>query len=672
MTRPKTWHDDVFFGLHFDLHASADDTELGAETTYAHIRRELEKVMPDFVQYDCKGHPGYSGYPTQVGVAAPGIVRDALAVWRKVTRDMGLPLSVHYSGTWDGVQWERHPDWARRRPDGRRYGEPDGPQMMPGIAPQPMAADSPYDEAVLIPQLLELIERYDIDGVWVDGECWAAAPDWSETTRALFTQHTGITEIPTRPDDPHWAEYLAFNRSRFEAHLARYAEALHARKPGFAVCSNWAYTVRMPDDVSAPLDYLSGDFVWAFGLDSAELEAKFMDSRGLPWDLMAWGFTTAGPMISARWTAKTAEHLQLEGALVAANGGAFWIYDQPLRSGRLVDWHMDIFAEVARFMRARQAVCQGSTSAPHVALLHSQSHFYANNHPEGTPSLYNTGKPMRTLIGALQLLLDNGYHADVMNEGALLRRMNDYPVIVVAEQTHLPQGLRDALLAWVRRGGSLLLTGSHVVHDYPGALGVVADGDAIAGPMYVPAGDGTAPVGGPWQPVKRAGARTAPLYRTPDTGKRSRSPHPAAAIRRFGRGAIAAVFGALATSYAEYRYPGIRTFAGDLLRALTGDMPVQIDAPPWVHLVVRQKPGQRIVHLLNMRPANPLSPVAPHIEAVAPTGPVTVYIRHGRRPRRVCAVPNDAEIAWKWSKGLLTVELASLHIHTAIVLEVEE
>jgi hypothetical protein len=31
----------------------------------------------------------------------------------------------------------------------------------------------------MIPQLKEAIEKYDIDGVWVDGDCWGAEPDYS-------------------------------------------------------------------------------------------------------------------------------------------------------------------------------------------------------------------------------------------------------------------------------------------------------------------------------------------------------------------------------------------------------------------------------------------------------------------------------------------------------------
>ncbi|MCL5997058.1 MAG: hypothetical protein M1546_13525, partial [Chloroflexi bacterium] len=521
----NTWHDHVFFGLHFDLHANEQDTELGAQATYKHIRAELEKVKPDFVQYDCKGVPGYAGYPTQVGVPSPGVVKDALKVWRKVTRDMGIPLSVHYCGLWDDLQWQRHPEWAAHKPDGTRYG--DGP--FDGLHAHPLGVDSPYAEQVLIPQLLEVIDEYDVDGVWVDADAWVAVPDWSEATCRLFVEEkafevpgqTSDISIPFKPADPNWSEYLAFSRRRYAAYLSRYADALHARKPGFAVCANWAYSARMPEEIDTPVDYLSGDYTWTFAADSVALEARVFESRGLPWDLMGWGFTTAGPMTSAQWTTRSAEELQMEGALVMSNGGAFWIYDVPVRNGRLVDWHMDTFAAVGRFLRARQSVFQGTVSAAHVALLHSQSHFYANGHLNGPGPLHHTEQPLRTITGALQLLLQNHYHTDVLNEDTLMRRVDEYAVVVVAEQTHLPQTLKDALLAWVRRGGHLLVTGSHIVQDWGNVLGVQAQGEPGHAEVYVPADQGTVPIFSEWQHVTLAGAKAlAPLLKTQEVGTR--------------------------------------------------------------------------------------------------------------------------------------------------------
>ena len=68
--RHRNWHEDVFFGIHYDLHANEKDTELGREVTHDHLRDRWELTRPDRVQCDCKGHPGYTARPTEVGAAA--------------------------------------------------------------------------------------------------------------------------------------------------------------------------------------------------------------------------------------------------------------------------------------------------------------------------------------------------------------------------------------------------------------------------------------------------------------------------------------------------------------------------------------------------------------------------------------------------------------------------
>ena len=116
--RPANWHDDVFFGIHYDLHAKVTDTELGRELTPEHLRQRLELVRPDWIQCDCKGHAGYTSWPTAVGSPAPGIVQDALRLHRDVTRELGIKLGMHYSGVWDTRAVELHPEWACVGADG--------------------------------------------------------------------------------------------------------------------------------------------------------------------------------------------------------------------------------------------------------------------------------------------------------------------------------------------------------------------------------------------------------------------------------------------------------------------------------------------------------------------------------------------------------------------------
>jgi ABC-type lipoprotein export system ATPase subunit len=69
----------------------------------------INQVKPDFIQVDCKGHPGYSSYPTKVGNQAPGFVKDQLKIWREMTAEKGVALYLHYSGVWDSraVQIQR-------------------------------------------------------------------------------------------------------------------------------------------------------------------------------------------------------------------------------------------------------------------------------------------------------------------------------------------------------------------------------------------------------------------------------------------------------------------------------------------------------------------------------------------------------------------------------------
>ena len=121
----RNWHDGVFFGLHFDIHANAADQHLGRDVTVDHLLEQFQKIRPDFVQCDCKGHPGYASYPTKVGVPAPGIEKDALRVWREATKRLGIPLVMHFSGVWDRVAVERHPEWARV-PSARERASGDG------------------------------------------------------------------------------------------------------------------------------------------------------------------------------------------------------------------------------------------------------------------------------------------------------------------------------------------------------------------------------------------------------------------------------------------------------------------------------------------------------------------------------------------------------------------
>ena len=162
---PRLRRADSYFSLHFDLHPNETDTVLGRDVTDAMIENLLAKAKPDFVQYDSKGHPGWLGWPSKVGPSAPGIVKDSLEIWRRVTARRGVALYIHFSGVWDSQAVKRHPEWARLDADGK----PD---------PNQTSTCSPYVDQLMIPSLLRPLPST----IWtepVDGECWAANPTTS-------------------------------------------------------------------------------------------------------------------------------------------------------------------------------------------------------------------------------------------------------------------------------------------------------------------------------------------------------------------------------------------------------------------------------------------------------------------------------------------------------------
>ena len=643
------WHEDVFFGLHYDLHPNMNDTELGRLTTYEHIKEELLKVRPDFVQYDCKGHPGVTGYPTKIGTASPGIVNDALKIWREVTRDLGIPLSVHYSGIWDDAVLREHPEWARIGSDGKP-------------STQHCSPISGYTEEFMIPQLLEVIDNYDVDGFWIDGENWASHPDYSDAAKERFTKETGIQEYPAKPGEPHWCEWADFHRGLFVEHVAKIAEAVHKRKPACLVCSNWMYSVRQPDEVSVPVDYLSGDFSPSFGVERAMPEARFLDSRGKPWDLMAWSFFRTGDEL---WTMKTPAHLCQESAEVMANGGAVFIYNQPQRSGHLVGWHQDLFAEVARFCRARQPYCQYTKSVPQVALLHSQSHYYSHNR-----SLYDMAGANDPMEGALHALLECGYHVDILNDDALRERMNEYPLVVIPEQTGLPAELVKALESYVREGGRLLSTGAHIAADYGDFLGVEAlEGER--GLSYLPANGGVVTINGPWKNVKTTSAESiAPLYSQQELHADA-ADIPAATVRQFGKGRVAGIYGPVFHSFYKAHYPRLRAFIADVMQTLDRPELIRLEGPACVAMSVRERDDRLLVQLVNRSASPSLDPKRHGVEHVPPVGPLSIRIPCKAKPERVYLAPDVSGLTWSWRDGAVHARVDSLHIHNVLVLEME-
>lgn len=636
---------ESFFGIHFDFHAGTDCTEIGRNTTPEMIEKIIDAAHPDYIQIDCKGHPGLSSYPTRAGNQAPGFFGDPLRVWRDVTARRGVALYMHYSGVWDSEAIRQHPEWGVVNADGKVNGNA-------------TSFFGPYADRLLIPQLRELAGDYGVDGAWVDGECWASQPDYSEAALKAFRAATGIEDVPRRAGEPHWHEFLQFNRDAFRGYLRRYIAEVKRTHPDMQLCSNWAFTDHMPEAVSAPVDWISGDFSPQDAVNSARFSGRYLAHQGKPWDLMAWGFTIAGEKRNGS-NYKLPVQLKREAAIVLAQGGGFQSYYNQRRDGSVPAEHIPVIAEVAAFCRARQPFCQGATPVPQIALLYSTASHYREMN-----GLFN--RDLSRLAGTLQALVESQQVVDVVGEHSLVPRLAKYPLVVVGECDTLEPAFRQQLVHYVEEGGNLLIIGPEAASLFAESLDVTL-GESQQQPRYLAAASGLVAVKGRTREAKlgsRAEAR-GKLHAANDAGSEAQI---AASVARLGKGRIAATYFPFSGGYLEGRSQVYRGFLSEITRQLFPAPQVEVKGSPDVEVAVSRLRGGLAIHLVNTSGAH-WDAQKPLIESLEPVGPLDVAIRTPTKPSRITLQPEGKALAFEYRDGVARLAVPRLEVHGILIVE---
>jgi hypothetical protein len=656
---------DAFFGLHFDLHPTAEDTVLGEGISDENIKKLLDRVKPDHIAYDCKGHPGYAGYPSKVGTPSPGIVKDSLAAWRRVTREMGVLLGTHYSGVWDFLAVRQHPQWARVDADG-------------GLDTRATSTFGPYVNELLLPQLKELVNMYEVDSVWLDGECWGTELDYSPAALVLWTSETGFTDAPKDSEDPRWNAWKMFQRRQFEKYLIHWTSEMHAFKAGIEVASNWAYTMMMPKEKIAEVDFISGDFDPMLSVDRARTETRYLTNLGMPWELQSWGFDLVKDQDECL---KLPDHLKQEAGVVMMHGGGYMMYFLPTRSGYINDEIINTAGAVADFCHERKKVCFRSVSIPQVAILYS-----AETQLDRSDKVYTWwDKPLKEIEGTLHPLLEMHYSVDILAEYMLMPRIKEFPLVVIPDSYKLTDEFCEAVLSYVKEGGNLLLLGNQCAKLFNASLGV----DFISEPYEVNAtldtSKGKVSARGIWQDIEPITAEVV-AYRFNADGQQNRSSymdirrqgvseeqtkqvhrHVAATINKIGKGNIAAVYGPVPIIYFNNHHPFLRSFIGDIVKRIFPNPMVRTDAPACVDLSLRTtQEGSLSVSLLNL--ANlPVSERRAFLEYVPIIRDIKLEILINNMPKAVTWEPYGQPLEWTWDCGVLSVTVPHLHIHGVAV-----
>ncbi len=642
--KPRIKRSEAFLGIHFDFHADMSCKEVGKTLNRKMLADMLDLVKPDFVQCDCKGHPGIASYPTRVGTPAPGFVRDPLMLWREETAKRGISLYMHYSGVVDHAAIKQHPDWAALKPDGEPYGEA-------------ISVFGPYVDALMIPMFKELVDRYGIDGVWVDGECWGIQIDYSDHARKAWKAATGLDVMPEKRSDKHFERFRQFQRDGFKSYLAHYVNAMHDYSPGFEIASNWAYTAHMPEPVDVDVDFISGDVTPQDALAEVLMDARILSQQGKPWDLMSWSFNfkwgQKGP------STKTAIQLQQEAAIVLAAGGGYQVYFQQKRDAAIIPWSMRVMAETGAFCRARQPYCHRAEPVPQIGLILSTDGYYQHIDTLMRP----WGRVYQGMRGILRNLLDSQNVVDIVMDHHLEHDPERYPLLVLPEWKTISGKLKKRLLEYVSNGGRLLLIGIHPTRMFKDALKVDLQGKPTEREFFVEAGDRMGGTCSDVQEVKPK--RGAKVYAWLYERNEARNPSmPAAIVSKYGKGQIATIPMNIGERYGTARTTVARDFVQSLVRHLMPEPMVDVTGSRLVAVSLMRKHDALMVHLVNT--GGPHHPACFTFDEVPAVGPLEVRIRLNEPPHTVKLQPDDRVAEWTYDHGFLTVQVLPVHIHAII------
>ena len=664
ITNRNEWYHNSTMGFLIEFPVSYEDQ----------LIELITRAKLDFITGACDFF-GPVVYPSKVPATAPfnRATMDHIKLYSDVAKKMGIKFVAGFYGLNSYPAAEKRPEWRAMRADGTPY--------MRGRRASNMCVNTTFPEELMLPRLKEVYENYKPDAFWFDCDNWYYQYCYCENCTRLFRAEYGI-DPPKERNDPNWAKFSAFHRKSYDAYIKKVADFIHSLDPNIGYVTNWAYTFMQPEPMPGYIDFVSSDIGQARRTEMVSFYAHHLDAEPTPWDalLSTW---IGEPENPKDFTPPKSIDYYCQGYAVAASHGGSRAHLWPTfnRDDYLHPHDIDIAEKVSLFLHERDDVFKNTAPVRHIAILHSASTYYK----EGN-GLYGHSAALHRVLGANLALRQIHLHSHILNEEYLLENIDEYKVIVVPEQTVLPERVVTALRKWTDNGGSLIVTGLSATEKTAGSgnrmllsdvLGVeFADADTI-NPGFIRTEYPVfhAPLHTAFYPVKRGTAEViTPLEKDKNVYVRNILPYPAVTVNNFGKGKAIYMAADLYTYYFEYQYPGILNLIAQVMKIADPLPQIETDAPKAITFALRTKQDDLIVNLVNEGTDWDMGHFSDYkgafyVENVPITAPFSMKIRCPKRPVSVRAVPDAGNIEWHWESDGVWIKVPGVHIHQAFVLE---
>ncbi|MFE5322609.1 family 10 glycosylhydrolase [Paenibacillus sp. NPDC056579] len=669
-----SWFWDYTRQVHVDFHMPEFPRDAVKNFDAKSFVAQFVKAKANVIGVFTKCHFGNAFYDNTVGHKHSGLKVDFFGEVLEEAHKNGIKVIAYYSLGTDAHAVVNNPDWYQVDEHGKVRGAEGTVWELPCI-------NSPYREELVIPQIKEITEKYDMDGYLLDIPYLHNHYCFCTYCKKKFAEEHGLALTP---------ELLETNRElviQFGIDsAARCMQEIHdtvkSIRPHVLMNCNGAWRMGEPDSINATSDYglwesqpsATGSF------HNHSIRARHVRTLDVPVQVMTVRFTEGWGLMSC----KTAEQLKYEFATIMANGGIINIGDQMLPDGTLQSGVYDIIGEAFGFVEEREPFCTRANSVKHIALIaDNTSNWYYDKDDAAT-------------FGAAKMLIEGHHQFDIYYNDNF-PDLSGYRAVVLPDTVKLSEQSAERLKQFVRNGGLLLAEGA-ATYDKQKKNFLLAD---VLGVKYLE----RTPYSfaylteneALWEGIARipqlveaefvkAMATTAktlsyvqwPLtvpavnraFRHPMPPAGNISDFPGISVNEYGKGIALYIAAPVFRSYWHSNHFWVRRIVNNLLDQYDAYKLYEVAAPTHVEANMMEKEGRKYLHLINFQSIHAGEKSTAYynpIEQITPVHDIEVKI-NDKAVSSAILQPGNIPLSVSSTDRGISFVVPKVHIHSIIEL----
>ncbi len=671
--------DLIHVGIDFHWHSWE---EAGRNFDAAEFKKRMEALDTRFVYITAKCANGWSYYPTEIGIQHPRLENDFLGQRITILKELGYTIIAYYCIGLEGAILQQHPEWEQ-------LGWHEAPRDIPDDRDGRADLESPYFTTIALPQIREIVKRYQVDGVWLD----IFHPDNGNINYSMHSRMAFEARMkrPLRlpEQDPDYLGTWRYFRERGSEIRKIIRDTIKGVSPKCLLAINYAYSWREPYHDLSDVDYLSADPCKPTVGNSFETGffARYAAQSGIDSDIHTTSHTVWGD-----WDSKGLTFMQREAVISIANGSKYMLWDYHRPDGTVGDACGRKLREIEKFIHDRENTFREGEITGDIVVLstiasyeNQKPYIFRDKEVYAHEGRHIPSDDVTSTQGASYLLQYSGRSFILANEDNISRRIADAKLIILPKQSVVPRDTSELLEKFVRNGGSLILVGA-MPESIAAWTGMKSEAPLPLNLSYFKlsgnniCNDESICCFGDFASVcdEIGGAEVVVNYYKPEyydeivkNGKKyyrgfnpaGKISTPGALKKNIGKGTVVLCGGNFFQGYLERPSIQLIGMMNHLLEQCNYLSRINIEPGLGLEVIERVSLDKHIIHIINLLESNNFPAMGSYLP---PVKDVKISFSTDRKPEKIILVPDGTILNYSWRNRKIEFSIPVVEIHKAV------